>query len=75
MNTHKLKWIVIDVGTGKLDGYYLRKEDAQAVAQDFAAEHPERGVLVAKVEERIGPCAITRKRSIFTPEGARAWDA
>ncbi len=63
--TGGLKWVVIDLKTGKVDGYYAERETAEAVARDHAADNPEHGVLLVEVHKRFNATRIHDERWIF----------
>jgi hypothetical protein len=60
-----VNWLIIDTRDGGLDGYYVSREDALYIAENWKRDLGHDDVMVVAVEEnkrRIGKCFLAEKR-------------
>jgi hypothetical protein len=58
----ELKWVVIDLTTGKLDGFYLFEDFAAEAMKSWAETWPDRQFVVAEIHRAASNKLILNDR-------------
>lgn len=55
---HKLKWMVVNVTRGWVDGHYLKRGMAEEAGRYWASEFPGEYIIVTQIGKSFGPTQI-----------------